>query len=364
MALAPWRPWSTREALDADDPPVDEGDLEDVTVLIPARNEARIVPQTLPSVARQGRAIRILLIDDGSTDGTAERACEVAGSGLQVLHAEPLPAGWGGKLWALEQGRRHVATSLTLLLDADIALSEGTVSALRRKMRRDGISFISLTAVPALESLWEKLLMPAFVYFFKVLYPFRLSNSPGSRIAAAAGGCILMETRLFDEIGGLESIRGALIDDCALARRIKEAGGTTWIGLTHSARSIRAYEGLEEIWNMVARTAFTQLGYSAVMLVLCTLAMALAFWAPVVAVAAGPPAARLLSAGALAGMALLYRPTLAFYGRSWTWSLALPLTAALFLAMTWTSAVRFWKGERSRWKDRVYDETMTLRRGS
>jgi len=166
------------------------------------------------------------------------------------------------------------------------------------------------------------------------------------------------------EIGGLESIRGALIDDCALARRVKEAGGTTWIGLTRSARSIRAYEGLGEIWNMVARTAFTQLGYSAGMLALCTLAMALAFWAPVAAVAAGPPAARLLSAGALAGMAFLYRPTLAFYGRSWAWSLAMPLTAALFLAMTWTSAVRFWKGDRSRWKDRIYDESMTLRRGS
>jgi len=145
MALVPWRPWSTREALDADDPPVDEDGLEDVTVLIPARNEARIVPRTLPSVARQGRAIRILLVDDGSTDGTAERAREVAGPDLQVLRAEPLPAGWGGKLWSLEQGRRRVTTPLTLLLDADIALAEGTVSALRRKMRRDGISFISLT---------------------------------------------------------------------------------------------------------------------------------------------------------------------------------------------------------------------------
>ncbi|HET7319184.1 MAG TPA: glycosyl transferase, partial [Nitrospirota bacterium] len=152
--------------------------------------------------------------------------------------------------------------------------------------------------------------------------------------------------------------------DCSLAGRVKEAGGTTWIGLTHSARSIRAYEGLDEIWNMVARTAFTQLGYSAVMLALCTLTMALTFLGPVAAVAAGPLSARLLSAGALAGMALLYRPTLAFYGRSWAWSLSLPLIALLFLAMTWTSAVRFWKGDRSRWKDRVYDETMTLRRGS
>ncbi len=361
MALLPWRPWSVREALDAEDPVVGEQSLAEVTVLIPARNEAEIVGRTLPAVAGQGPALRALLVDDGSTDGTARRAREAAGDRVQVLRGEPLPEGWGGKLWALEQGRRRVATPLTLLLDADIALAPGIVAALLRKMRQERVAFVSLMAVPPLGSFWERLLMPAFVYFFKILYPFRLANTPSSKVAAAAGGCILMETRLFEEIGGLQTIRGALIDDCALAREVKKTGCATWVGLTRSVRSVRPYEGLREIWNMVARTAFTQLGYSPGMLALCSLAMILAFWAPVAALAAGTPAVRWLSAAALAAMALSYLPTLRFYGRSWAWLPGMPLIAALFLAMTWTSALRYWKGERSRWKGRAYGADMALR---
>lgn len=361
LALLPWRPWSAREALDAGgSPPADEG-LGDVTVLVPARNEAETVARTLPAVAAQGRGLRILLVDDGSTDGTARRAREAAGERVRVLRGEPLPEGWSGKLWALEQGRGRVSTPLTLLLDADIAPAPGIVAALRRKMRQERVAFVSLMARPSLGTFWEKLLMPAFVYFFKLLYPFRLANAPSSKVAAAAGGCILMETRLFGEIGGLGSIRDALIDDCALARRVKETGRGTWIGLTRSVESVRPYKGLADIWNMVARTAFTQLGYSAAMLGLCTLAMLLAFFAPVAALAAGPPAARWLSAGTLAATALLYLPTLRFYGRSWAWALGMPLIAALFLAMTWTSALRYWRGERSRWKGRVYGGDMALR---
>ncbi len=361
LALLPWHPWSTREALDADDAGAGEEGLADVTVLIPARNEAETVARTLPAVAGQGPGLRILLVDDGSTDGTARRAREATGGRVQVVRGEPLPAGWGGKLWALEQGRKCVTTPLTLLLDADVAPAPGIVAALVRKMRQEGVAFVSLMVVPPLGTFWEKLLMPAFVHFFKILYPFRLANMPSSKVAAAAGGCILMETRLFEEIGGLATIRDALIDDCALARKVKEAGGRTWIGLTRSARSVRPYKGLAEIWNMVARTAFTQLRYSTGMLALCSLAMALAFWAPVAGLAAGAPAARWLSGGAFAAMALMYVPTLRFYGRSWAWSLVLPPIAALFLAMTWTSALRYWKGERSRWKGRVYGEDMALK---
>ncbi len=361
LALAPWRPWSAREALDAEGPDARDERLADVTVLVPARNEAGTVARTLPAVAAQGEDLRILLVDDGSTDATAERAREAAGERVRVLRGEPLPDGWGGKLWALEQGRRRVTTPLTLLLDADIAPAPGIVAALARKMRQERAAFVSLMAAPPLGSFWEKLLMPAFVYFFKILYPFRLANTASSRVAAAAGGCILLETRLFGEIGGLGSIRDALIDDCALARKVKEAGGRTWVGLTRSVRSVRPYEGLGEIWNMVARTAFTQLRYSAGLLALCTLAMALAFWAPLAGLAAGAPAVRWLSAGTLAAMALLYVPTLRFYGRSWAWSLAMPLIATLYLAMTWTSALRYWRGERSRWKGRVYGEDMGLK---
>jgi hopene-associated glycosyltransferase HpnB len=364
-ALSPSRPWSTREVLEAEDLPFGEDNLQDITVLIPARNEAEVIPRTLPSVAAQGPDLRILLVDDGSTDETVRRAGEAAGRQLRILPGEPLPDGWGGKLWALEQGRKQITTPLTLLLDADIALSPGIVTALRGRMRRKGVSLISLMAAPSLQSFWERLLMPAFVYFFKFLYPFRLANSPASKIAAAAGGCILMETRLFEEIGGFESLRDALIDDCELARRVKWTGRSTWIGLSHSVRSVRPYKGLAEIWNMVARTAFTQLRYSVALLSLCSLAMVLAFGVPPAALALGlalgSTPASFLSAATWLTMAATYRPTLRFYGRSWAWSLCLPFIATLYLAMTWTSSMRYWMGERSRWKERVYDTDMAFK---
>jgi hopene-associated glycosyltransferase HpnB len=364
-ALSPSRPWSTREVLEAEDLPSGEDNLQDITVLIPARNEAEVIPRTLPSIAAQGPDLRILLVDDGSTDETVRRAGEAAGRQLRILPGEPLPHGWGGKLWALEQGRKQITTPLTLLLDADIALSPGTAAALRGRMRRKGVSLISLMAAPSLQGFWERLLMPAFVYFFKILYPFRLANSPASKTAAAAGGCILMETGLFEEIGGFESLRDALIDDCELARRVKRTGRSTWIGLSHSVRSVRPYKGLAEIWNMVARTAFTQLRYSVALLFLCSLAMVLAFGVPPAALALGLALgsipASFLSVAIWLTMAATYRPTLRFYGRSWAWALCLPFIATLYLAMTWTSALRYWMGERSRWKERVYDTDMAFK---
>ncbi len=353
VAFLPWRPWSNREVLEAVSPCRRE-DLSGVTVLIPARDEARVIGRTLSSVAAQGDGLSVVLVDDGSTDGTAERARLAGPEGLRVVAGVPPPPGWSGKLWALEQGRRRVRTAYTLLLDADIELAPGMICALLGKMRKEGISFLSLMAAPPMGSFREKLLLPAFVYFFKLLYPFRLANSPSSRVAAAAGGCILMETRLFEGIGGLETIKEELIDDCALARRVKEAGGSTWVGVTRSVRTVRPYNGLGEIRDMVARTAYTQLRYSGVLLALCTVVMAVAFLLPVAGLASASGPARWASAGALGVMCLTYMPTLAFYGRSPAWSLCLPGIAMLYLFMTWTSAVRFWKGERSRWKGRVY----------
>lgn len=353
VAILPGRPWSIREVLEADTGAGAE-DLSDVTVLIPARDEARVIGWTISSVREQGRGVSVVLVDDGSTDGTVERAREAAGEGLRIVRGEPLPDGWSGKLWALEQGRKRVHTAYTLLLDADILLSPGTIGTLRRKSRTDGIPFLSLMAAPSLGSFWERLLMPAFVFFFKVLYPFRLANSPTSRVAAAAGGCILAETRLLESIGGFGPIRDALIDDCALAHRVKASGSGTWIGLTRSVRSIRPYGGLMPIWEMVARNAYTQLRYSVTRLGGCTLAMVVAFWVPPIGLFAPSPAARALSAVALIAMTLLYLPTVRFYRGSLVWALGLPLAGTLFLAMTWTSAARNWKGDRSRWKGRVY----------
>ena len=243
-----------------------DADLSDITVLIPARNEAEVIGTTLGSLKTQGNDLAIIVVDDRSTDGTATVAKTLGVQNLRLLSGEPLPADWSGKLWALEQGFRHVNTPLTLLIDADIELRPGIVGGLRQKLKENHLHFISLMAQLRMASFWERLLMPAFVYFFKMLYPFRLSNSSFTRVAAAAGGCILLETRLIEEIGGFEAIRQELIDDCALARRVKSLGYRTWMGLTHSVHSLRSYENLAGIWNMVTRTAFCQLRYSAMLL--------------------------------------------------------------------------------------------------
>ena len=196
--------------------------------------------------------------------------------------------------------------------------------------------------------------MPAFVYFFKVLYPFRRVNLRRANVAAAAGGCILMESRLLEQIGGFASIKSAVIDDCALAGRVKSQGIRIWLGLTHSVKSVRRYQLLREIWDMVARSAFAQLRYSVWLLVLGTLSMVLVYEVPVFLVGSQNILVRFLALVSLAIMFLTYIPILRFYHRSWVWALGLPLVAAFFLGMTWTSAVRYWRGERSRWKGRVY----------
>lgn len=356
ILLLPWRPWSRVPAWDADSVPhAGKLDLEEITVLIPARNEAAFIQRTLRSLASQGPGLNVILVDDQSTDHTAHLARQVIPQDLTVISGEPLPQGWSGKLWALDQGFRHVHSSYTLLMDADIELRPGTVQGLGEQMRANNLQFISLMAVPYMGNFWEKLLMPAFVYFFKLLYPFRLSNSPSLKIAAAAGGCILLETRLLHEIGGFVTLKDALIDDCALARRIKSRGYRTWLGLTHSVRSLRPYRRFGELWDMVARTAFTQLNYSLWLLSLCSLLMLVGFAMPVAGLLHSSPIIKFLAGATLIIMMGTYIPMLRFYGRSPVWALAMPLIGTLYLAMTWNSAIRYWRGERSRWKGRKYN---------
>ena len=355
ILLLPWRPWSTNEVLDVSSP-LPEVDLGDITVLIPARNEAETIKATLPALTAQGRGLNIILIDDQSSDGTGQVARKAVDENLLIIKGKSLPSGWTGKLWALEQGRSHIRTSFTLLLDADIEPLPGIIGELKRAMQERDVQLISLMAELRMDTFWEKLLMPAFIYFFKLLYPFRLSNTGTSRVAAAAGGCILLETRLLHEIGGFDALRGELIDDCALARRIKTLGYKTWIGLTHSVRSIRPYEKLRTIWEMVARTAFTQLNYSGLLLALCTAIMVLSFVVPGLGLFLPSGMAKFFSALGLAIMILCYLPTLKFYGLPGRWALALPLIGILYLAMTWTSAMRYWLGGGSHWKGRAYSK--------
>ena len=356
ILVLPWQPWRVRERLEPE-PAGDaaETGLADVTVLIPARDEATVIGDTLAALGQQGRGLRVILVDDRSGDDTAEVARRAAAESLSldVYSGAPLADGWTGKLWALEQGRRHVETPLTLLLDADITLRPGMVRALLAKKEESGAALVSVMAALRMQRGWERLLLPAFIFFFRLLYPFHLANKPSPWIAAAAGGCVLMETSALDRIGGFDAIRGALIDDCALARAVKNAGLRTWVGVTSGAVSHRAYPTLGAVWQMVARTAYTQLRYSPALLLLCTLLMALAFWAPIAGIA-GPLAAQIAAAAGLVAMWVCYVPTLRYYRLSPAWALALPLIGTLYLAMTWHSALRDWGGRRSVWKGRVY----------
>jgi len=351
IALLPWRPWAIREVLDVQPEPLPPG-FDGVTAVIPARNEAEQIGATLAALAAQGGSLKTMLVDDGSDDGTAERALSVPNLDLEILRSEPLPEGWSGKLWALEQGIRRVKTRYILLLDADIVLAPGTLNSLLQKRELEGASLLSIMARLRTESFWEKLLVPAFVYFFKLLYPFHLANSADPRFSAAAGGCILVETEALRVVGGAAAIREELIDDCALAAKVKRAGYRTWIGLSQAVVSHRRYERLEPIWEMVARTAFTQLRYSPLNLLVCTVLMATLYWVPVTVLWAAPiePSAVI----ACSVMVLTYLPTVRFYDRHGAWALGLPVVATLYLAMTWSSALRYWRGERSRWKGRVY----------
>jgi len=351
LLLVPWRPWSTRERIEVDLQFALAVDLSEVTVLIPARNEADVIGATLAGLQQQGNGLRVFVIDDQSSDATAQHAA--AYPDTRVISGQPLPEGWVGKLWALEQGKAHVTTVLTLLLDADIQLQPGMLAALLEKKQSEGRHFVSLMAYLRPMSVWDRLLLPVFVYYFKLLYPFALSNSRFRHVAAAAGGCILVDTEVLQHIGAFASLRNALIDDCTLARQVKRAGYRTWIGLSHGVVSLRPYGTLRAIHDMVARSAFTQLGYSAVLLLVVTVVFAFAYGVPLILLHS--PHVWLLAWIAWAAMALSYVPMLRYYRMSPLWALFLPLSAVIYLGMTWSSAIRYWRGVRSRWKERTYN---------
>ncbi len=352
VLILPWRPWLNGETLEPE--PLGDCDLSELTVLIPARNEAEVIVSTLQGLVGQGSGLKIVLVDDGSDDGTADLARQVKGIDATIMTSQSLPDGWSGKLWALEQGASAVKTPWFLLLDADITLAPGIIAALLAKAKGDNRQLVSIMASLRMESFWEQLLMPAFIYFFKLLYPFRLVNSDFPYVAAAAGGCILLETRLIAEIGGFASIRGAIIDDCTLAKRVKGKGHRIWLGQSHAVVSSRQYDGLQPIWDMVARCAFTQLHYSIWLLGLCTALLLALFVAPILGIIGGEGSAWVWSIVAYLAMMVAYWPTLHFYRRPSAWALSLPVIGVFYLAMVWTSAWRYWRGIRSQWKNRVY----------
>ena len=353
ILLLPWKPWDTAQEIDAA-PYLADSDLSDVTVLIPARNEEKTIGECLTSLMNQGKGLNIILVNDQSWDRTADIAQEICGDSIKIIRGLDLPRGWTGKVWAMDQGLKHVTTGHTLLLDADIRLEPGTIATALAAKEQHNLNMFSLMAWLSMENFWEKLMMPAYVYFFKLLYPFRLANFKKSRVAAAAGGFILVDTDALRKIKAFECIKNELIDDCALARKLKSAGFSQWIGLTHSVKSIRKYEGLGEIWNMVARTAYTQLRQSFFLLLCVTFIMLVMFWGHIAGLCYGGVAIWLLSWAGMTLMLVTYSRTLSYYRLSPLWSIALPVTATLYLMMTWSSAIRHWRGHGGAWKGREY----------
>ncbi len=348
-----------------------------VCAVIPARNEATLLPATLRSLLQQDYpgALSAILVEDQSTDDTAGVAREVAQAAnkswqLEVLSGEALPPGWSGKLWALEQGVRQAqklmpSPDYLLLTDADIEHDGANLRRLVAKAESENLALVSLMVLLRCQSFWEHLLIPAFVFYFQKLYPFRWVNDPTNPTAAAAGGCILIRRQALNSIGGIEVIRQTLIDDCALAFAVKSnrqsehpGMGRIWLGLSSLTRSLRAYPSLASIWEMVARTAFTQLNYSPWLLLGTLFGMTFVYLVPPVGAIFGIFTGNwsVVIAG-LAGwllMAWAYLPTLRFYGCTPLFAFCLPVISLLYTLMTLDSAWRHWQGRGGAWKGRVY----------
>ena len=352
ILLLPSRPYSTRESLETHS--AESVSLPEVTVLIPVRNEASTIVKSLSALKDHDPKLKIILIDDQSIDNTVELASSTEIENLIILSGTQLPSGWSGKLWALEQGLKYIDTDYLLLIDADIILKPGLITRVLHKAKKYDIKLVSLMAHLRMVSSWERLLMPAFVFFFKLLYPFHLSNLPNSRIAAAAGGCMLLETKILKELGGFKSIRNALIDDCSLAKKIKQNGYRTWIGLTHSAISTRRYDKLLTIQKMISRTAYTQLNYSLSLLLLCTILMIIAFVIPYVAILQTQPTIIIIGLVTLCIQTICYFPILRYYSINHIYALSLPLAAMFYLVFTLSSAYSYYFNKGVVWKERYY----------
>jgi len=367
-----------------------------VVAVVPARNEAAVVARTLTSLLDQvyPGTFTIILVDDDSEDQTFEIARRVAsahtaGERLRVIRAPPRPAGWVGKMWAVATGVAHAERMVPdarylLLTDADVMHHQGSLRRLVAQARSGAYALVSLMVTLEHRGAWAALLVPAFIYFFQQLYPFPRVNDPQARTAGAAGGCMLVDAAALRQAGGIAAIKGAVIDDCALARRLKRQG-PIWLGLSRRERSVRTYDGLGGIWQMVARTAYSQLGYRPLLLALTLAGLGLVYLVPPALTlggltfgwhlfaghlfaAPGAPltfgwhlfaghlfAGHLVAAGALAWLAMTvsFLPTLRLYQRSPWLAPALPLAALLFAGMTFDSARRHWCHQGARWKGRT-----------
>ena len=371
--------WRTDQQLEVTETQLQS--LPVVCAVVPARNEAELIPTSLRSLLLQDYpgSFNVFLVDDRSTDRTANFAEGVAHAvgkpqQLHIISGVSLPPGWSGKLWAVEQGIKSAslfAPDYFLLTDADIEHDPGNLRRLVAKAVQEDLDMVSVMVRLRCESFWEKLLIPAFVFFFQKLYPFRWVNNPNNPTAAAAGGSILIAREALERIGGIQVIRQALIDDCALAKAVKKSGGQgdrennpmlsqgrIWLGLSSLTRSLRPYDSLATIWDMVARSAYTQLNYSPLLLLGTLVGMPLIYLAPPVCVILGAVWSNwAIALTGLLGWLLMtfaYYPTIRFYKCSPWLAFSLPAIAFLYTLMTLDSALRHWQGRGGAWKGRVY----------
>ena len=361
--------WRVNHQLEVNkDKDIDNNTLPTVCVVIPARNEADVIPVSLRSLLLQDYPgnFTIFLVDDQSSDGTANFAQGVAYAldktpQLQIVSSEALPPGWTGKLWAMEQGVQtasQLKPDYFLLTDADIEHDPSNLRRLVAKAEAQKLDLVSIMVRLRCQSFWEQLLIPAFVFFFQKLYPFSWVNNPKKATAAAAGGCILIHTEALNRIGGLQIIRQALIDDCSLAKAVKSSHGKIWLGLSTLTYSLRPYDSLKTIWDMVARSAYTQLNYSPFLLIGSLLGMTLVYLLPPIAIIFGLVLGNwiitLISFLGYLLMTFAYLPIIRFYKCSPAFVFSLPIIAFLYTLMTVDSAFRHWQGRGGAWKGRVY----------
>lgn len=332
-----------------------------VVAVVPARDEAAVIGRSIASLLAQDDAgrLHIVVVDDQSSDGTAEVARAAAAAAdaserLIICTGRPVPPGWTGKLWAVRQGiaaARLLQPDFLLLTDADIVHGPGSLRELVARCETGGYDLVSLMVKLNCRSLWERLLIPAFVFFFFKLYPPRWVADPSRRTSAAAGGCMLIRASTLRRIGGIESIRHEIIDDCALARRVKSVG-KVWLGPSLHTTSIREYGSWRAIWDMIVRSAFAQLRYSPGILMATISMLVVTYMAPPLLLLSPQPVAMLCGAIAWLGMSAAFLPTLRDYRTSRLVALLLPLIALFYAAATVASAMLFWRGRGGYWKGR------------
>ena len=336
-----------------------------VVAVVPARNEAEHIAQAVGSLLTQrwDGQVQVIVVDDGSTDGTADVARQAAAAAgaaerLTVISGAALPQGWTGKLWAMAQGVRaaeRLEPQYLLFTDADIEHAEDSVSALVAQAQRQGRDLVSVMVRLSSATWAERCLIPAFVFFFFKLYPPAWIGERGRRTAGAAGGCILIRPAALARAGGLESIRAAIIDDCALAGRVKASGGSLWLGLSATTRSLRVYGSVGEIGAMISRTAFNQLRHSWWLLGASLAGLALTYVTPPLWVASAEPLCMALGAAAWLLMTLAYLPMVRFYDLPSVYALLLPAVAVFYAGATLHSALRYAAGRGGQWKGRAQD---------